>query len=167
MTFSPTELTLLASNPRASLSSWCRYAHFVRAAIRCSPHPYVFTPTSFSPATVISQIRDAIRGCIAFGYEPDVDAISSWWSKTVARKDGDKVVLGPQVKQDRKAEARDESLDGMTFTELTLEEVHAFMLLISHGRLSGPVLVLHPRLIPESIPNCEVIVEKDGRMILL
>lgn len=170
MTRTPPSLSSLATNPRASVRAWSRYRDTVLAARRMHPETFVVTPTSFSPATFCSQLRDAVRGCIAFDYEGDGEAISSWWQKVVVRFDEKKVYIGPPPKKtDEAAAFLRESKDGFYFEFLSHGEIQAFQFLISRGRLQGPVQFRIPpdQYLPAPMNNCEIIPQEDGSFFML
>lgn len=170
MTHTPPSLSTLATNPRASIRAWSRYRETVHAARRQHPETFVVTPTSFSPATFTSQLRDAVRGCIAFDYEGDGEALSLWWQQVVVRFDEKKVYIGPPPKKtDEAAEFLKERKGELSFDSLDLEEAQAFRLLLSRGRLICSVHVRHPQglEVMQSVNNCELSNQPDGSLLML
>lgn len=167
------EPELLSANPRASLSSWLRYADTVQRAFERKPHAYDFEPLNMKPSTVASRIRDAIRGCLAFGYPCDFAShaeLSLWWHEVVVKHTDKKVYIGPQ---EEVTEALKTRVAGpkttYTFDNLSFEEVAAFAVLLSSGRIVGPVVITHPpdiSLIPERT-NLEMMPRPDGSLVLL
>lgn len=165
----------LASNPRATFSAWKKYEPIVLAAFAQHPRPYIYQPSSLAPTTVASRLRDAIRGAIAFSYcEPTipVEELKRWYSEIIIKNDNSQVYVGP-------AEQTQETLIGAAksttpaspyvYTHLTLDEVIAFTVLLSTGRILGPVTVTSPpdlSLLPQR-PNVEVLTRPDGSVILL
>lgn len=165
-------LATLASNPRASLASWLRYEHIALAAMAQHPRPYVYNPSSMAATTVVSHIRDAVRGAIAFGHcaKKSVEEIKDWWQETTVRHINNAVVIGPVEKGDKlPLEGVNKSDTTLSFPSLSLEEVLAFQLLLSNGRLSGPVIISNPpdlSLLPPR-PNVEVLEREDKSVVLL
>lgn len=163
---------LLASNPRATLAAWLRFEHIILAAMATHPRPYVFHPNGLSTQTVVSRIRDAVRGAIAFGHcsKQSVENLKTWWAETSVRHINDAVVIGPLKKGEPvPLEGVDKSDTLLSFTALSLEEVMAFQLLLSTGRLSGPVIIKTPpdlSLLP-SRENVEILPREDGSVVML
>lgn len=165
----------LVGNPRASLSSWLKYQDIVISAFNHHPAPYVYTPQNRSPNTICSQLRDAVRGCLAFDYPCTISKsdLLRWYSEVVFKHDTQAVYIGSP-------ERIIESLAGtgitpnasdttFRFPELTFEEISAFTLLLSTGRLKGPVHINTPpdiTLLPDR-PNVERLNREDGSLILL
>lgn len=161
------DLSKLASNPRASFSAWTRYAPFVYAAFRLHPQPYAFTPKNLSPASVCSKLRDAIRGCIEFSYASDVSTsdLRNWWEETSVTFTLTEVIIGPKRRLGLPAVA---VLSLYTYPTLSPNEVRAFLVLLSTGRIRGPITVVSP---PEMdiprVANVEVVKRSDGTLILI
>lgn len=163
----------LASNPRATLASWLKYRDIVVSAYNQHPRPFIYKPVNMTPASVASKIRDAIRGCIAFGYDcngiPHVD-LSRWWTEIIVKYDSENIFIGPPDEVQNVLSGESVSRDGgWNFPTLTFEEVSAFQLLLSGGRLVGPVKVLQPpdlTLLPKR-PNVEFMDRPDGSLVML
>lgn len=159
----------LSTNPRCTLSSWSRYRKIVLSAYHAFPTPYLFTPTSCSPAFFTTRCRDAIRGCLAFEFEPDLtSSLLSWWGKTILREEGEKVAFRPAERQPAPVQGN-EPQSKFTFKQLRPDEFGSFLLLLSRGLLEGPITVLEPAglNIPLEVYNCEVIHTDDGKLIIL
>ncbi len=160
----------LASNPRASLQSWKRYEAIVVSAFRFHPRTYVFTPSSHSPATVASRLRDAIRGCLAFSYDSPISAsdLSRWYTEIIIKHTKDAVLIGPVAAVTSEILESREDARTFSFHTLTLDEIIAFTVLLSHGRISGPVTIFQPpdisQLPPQ--PNVEVMKRLDNSVVL-
>lgn len=162
----------LASNPRATLSSWLRYEPIAKAAFLSHPIPYVYTPTSLSPSSVCSKLRDAVRGAIAFSYPGfcETPALARWWSEVVVSHDREKVFIGPPQ---RSLPAIDGSVHNdwaFCFDRLSEAEFSAFELLLNSGRIKGPVMIHHPLASFSLLPLCdnvERIHRADGKLVLL
>lgn len=168
------DLARLAQNPRASLISWERYAPVVRRAFESYPEPCVLDPLTIQPNTFESRIRDAIRGAIAFDYPRDFaygTKLAEWWKMVVVRQ----TIVPPRVIIARKENKQlppievKEKTQGLEFTELTLEEWRAFILLVNNGRLQGPITV---RSKPNTTtiqlpPNVQLLPRPDGSIIIL
>lgn len=168
---------LLKGNPRASFSAWKKYESLVLAAYRIHPQPYIYRPTNMAPSTVCTRLRDAVRGKLAFDYPIElVDAptsldLSRWYSEVIFKYDKEQVFIGPpetvhgvltgtQVGNSRTKQ--------MVYESLTFEEVSAFSLLLSGGRIEGPVLIKSPpdlTLLPDR-PNTEKMTKPDGSLVL-
>lgn len=163
----------LVHNPRSTLSSWTRYQPLVEAAMAIHPKPYVYHPTSLSPATVASRIRDAIRGALAFDYPCNVSnaELKRWYDEVVVRFDRESVWIGPLEK------AKTEPVGGVeapttsnlySYDTLTFEEVTAFAKLLSNERIRGPVVVRNPpdvTLLEDQ--NVQVLKKDDGSLVLI
>lgn len=162
----------LAANPRASLASWLRYSNIVTAAYRQHPRTYIYQPANMAATTVASRIRDAIRGCLAFSYEsaiPHADLLR-WYSEIVIKNDLAQVFIGPpkQLSASLVGAAKVEDLR-YDYDTLTFEEIVAFTMLLSTGRIVGPVKIQNPpdlSLLPER-NNVETLPQKDGSLLLL
>jgi hypothetical protein len=164
---------LLAANPRANLASWMKYETIVIAAFKQHPKPYIFRPTSLSAVTVCSRLRDAIRGKLAFDYPSEISTVelSLWYGQIVIKSDTEQVLIGPmeEVKVSIQGTAGPLKPKDLTFPELTFEEITAFTLLLSSGRIVGPVLIQKPpdiSLLPVR-PNVELMNRPDGSLVLL
>lgn len=164
----------LAGNPRASLPSWLRYEPIVKAAMKHHPRPYIYRPSNRTAATVCSQLRDAVRGKLAFEYPSEINAteLLRWYSEVVIKHDKESVYIGlPESVQAAisghgTADATDTTFK---FDELTFEEVSAFTCLLSTGRIFGPVIIMRPpdlTTLPDR-PNVERITKPDGSLVLL
>lgn len=163
----------LSSNLRASISSWQRYERIVERAFHVHPQQFVFTPTLFSPATVASQMRDAIKGAIVFKYPTTLSEndLVRWFSETTIRHDKEKVYIGPRKKEKVTCEITEERETELSFQTLSLNELNAFILLLGNERIKGPVVVrkcdaLRLHEVPPH-PNVEIITKPDGSIILL
>ncbi len=167
--------TTLAGNPRATLNQWKRYENYVMAAFKMHPRPYILEPTSMTAGTFVSRIRDAVRGCLAFGYDCAVplEDLLRWYSEVIFKPNGAFVYIGPPQEVSEAIQGKPISssdvTSGYSFPVLTFEEVAAFSVLLSAGRLNGPVLITQPpdlSLLPD-YPNVEKIARPDGSVILL
>lgn len=164
----------LQHNPRASLSSWLKYENIVVAAYHQHPKPYEFHPVSHKSTTVCSRIRDAIRGAICFGYPIDSERISTddlslWWKEVVVKPCGEVVLIGLPKTVDEEIKVSKESSGTFQFTTLTLEEILAFNVLLSTGRILGPVTVFNPpdvSMVPQR-ENVDMMQRVDGSLILM
>ena len=126
-----------------------------------------------TPSSVASKLRDAVRGKLAFNY-PDAEitdlALARWYSEIVVKHDKENVFIGPPEEVKR-------SLIGTTpasehelhFPTLSFEELSAFTLLLSGGRISGPIVVKQPPDISLLTlrPNVEILNRKDGSLVLI
>lgn len=165
---------LLQHNPRASLSSWLRYERIAVAAYRQHPKPYTFSSSSHAPSTIASRFRDAVRGAIAFGYPCDNGAISTqtlqdWWAEVIIKPLGDHVILGPVKEVVEELQVSREDRRNLSFHEATLDEIIAFSVLLSSGKLTGPVTIFQPPDISQlpSRDNVEVMPRLDGSLVLM
>lgn len=161
----------LASNPRASLLSWLKYKDIVLGAMAQHPRPYIYKPSNMTPSSVTSKIRDAIRGCIAFGYEGvNHSDLAKWWIEVVVKHDNENVYIGPFEEVQSVLSGETVSKDnGLTFPTLAFEEVAAFQILLSNGRLLGPIRILQPpdiSLLPKR-PNVVLMPRPDGSLHML
>ena len=165
---------LLAGNPRATMAAWLKYEPIVKAAFKQHPRPYIYTPSNRTPATVASQLRDAIRGAIAFEHKSEIphSDLLRWWSEVVVRNDKNTVYIGVPEKVVEAIAGHgtvDSQDSSMKFDILSLEEVAAFYCLLSTGRLQGPVIIANPpdlTLLPER-PNVTRLDRPDGSVVLL
>lgn len=165
--------TALATNPRATLSAWKRYEPTVLAAMAQHPRPYVFRPSNMAPSTVASRLRDAIRGKLAFDHESvrSVDEVRRWYAEVVVKSDLAQVYIGPleKVTEILAGDHVSTTPAPFSFDSLSFEEVSAFALLLSTGRLNGPVEI---RCAPDLTllpmrPNVEQITKPDGTLLLI
>ncbi len=160
----------LASNPRASLQSWKRYEAVVVAAYRMHPRTYVFSPASHSPSTVASRLRDAVRGCLAFSYDSPISPadLARWYSEIIVKHTKTEVLVGPPEAVTSEITESREDARSFSYHSLSLDEIIAFTVLLSHGRFSGPVTIFQPpdisQLPPQ--PNVEVMKRLDGSLVL-
>jgi hypothetical protein len=165
------DLQTLSANPRASLSSWRKYEPIVEAAFFQHPKPYIYAPSSLSPYTVSSRIREAIRGKLAFDYPAKISTLdlSRWYDEIIIKNDAKNVFIGPPEEVQKSIKGTSLSTSPTySFDSLSFEEISAFSLLLSNGRLTGPVTILQPpdiSLLPDR-PNVERI-EKDGGLMLI
>lgn len=166
--------TALQHNPRASLLSWCRYEKVTIAAFRQHPKPYIFQPSSLAPCTVASRIRDAIRGAIAFSYPIDSGAISTatlskWWDDVVVKSAGEHVIIGPTKEVMAELQVSREDKRNLSFHDASLDEIIAFSVLLSSGKLTGPVTIFQPPDTSQLPPraNVEVLQRVDGSLVLM
>jgi hypothetical protein len=127
-----------------------------------------------SPVTVCSRLRDAIRGKLAFDYPSEIptEDLSRWYGQIVIKSDTEQVLIGPleEIKSSVQGTAVGvtKSAD-MVFAELSFEEITAFTLLLSTGRVVGPVLIQKPPDISllTARPNVELMNRPDGSLVLL
>jgi hypothetical protein len=163
----------LSSNPRASLSSYLRFRDTIESAASGHPLPHVCIPSSLAPSTFISRIRDAVSGLLAFDYpcSVDKDRLSLWWSEVVVAPDPTNpkaVIIGPKTSVVEKVNAPTPIPQGMmSFTTLVQDEFDAFCLLLSRGRIQGPVHVKDGGWSYATAPNVEVLRRPDGSIVLI
>lgn len=164
----------LASNPRASLSAYLRFRDTIEAAISSHPAAHVCVPQDYAPATFVSRIRDAVRGLIAFDYPcaHPPERISLWWSEVVVAfdpHDPNAVIIGPKTSVVEKINApKAVPQDMKAFVSLEPDEFSAFCLLISRGRIDGPVHVKNHTNSSVAVPaNVEIISRPDGSIVLI
>lgn len=163
---------ILATNPRASLAAWLKYEPVVTAAFNQHPRPYAYKPLNMSPSSVCSKMRDAVRGRLAFSYPSTVSDhdLARWYEEVVFKHDKECVYIGPpeEVKTQLIGTVP-ESPTSLVFPTLSFEELAAFTLLLSNGRIVGPVRVKQPpdtTLLPKR-PNVELMTRDDGSLVLL
>lgn len=162
----------LQGNPRASFAAWKRYEPIVLAAFAQHPRPYIYQPTSMSATTVASRLRDAIRGAIAFEHQNQIpaDLFRSWFTEIIIKQEGEQVYIGPpgETAQILEGSVPQKTRD-LCFDSLSFEEIVAFCILLSTGRLHGPVKIQHPpdiSVLPER-QNVEILPREDGSLVLL
>ena len=168
--------SVLALNPRASVSAWLRYAPIIYRAYASHPTPYTYTPVHLSAATVVSRLRDAVRGAIAFHHPSDIPTsdLESWYSQIVIVQRGPAVILGlphslhtpvpltpppaPNSKVDR------------TFPTLSLSELTSFCILLSNETISTSFSITSPppdwSTLPPLYPNVSLILQPDQSLIV-
>lgn len=165
----------LIGNPRCRLPAWLRYQHIVEEAYRRHPRPYIYRPPNMSALTVTSQLRDAIRGAIAFGHPSSIPVpdLIAWYSQIIIKHlDGEVYIGTPEeraVVPLLPTVAAPTVSDPYSFDTLSLEELIAFTILLSTNRVRGPVTVHQPPsfdMLPPR-PNVEVITKPDGSLVLL
>ncbi len=172
---SPTEtLASLSSNPRATLSCWLRLQDVIHQAYKSFPSPFLYTPQNLSCSSFIIMARDAIRGAIAFSYPSfcTPSELQEWNSQVIFSKHLSQVYIGLKNKPDLSAitgTTSEISSSPYQFTTLTLQEIYSFCILLSSGRLQGPVEIVSP---PPSIDfspfvNLEKIYKPNGTLVLL
>lgn len=163
----------LRGNPRATFVSWQKYEQIVKAAMDAHPKSYVYPCSTLKPTTIASRLRDAIRGKIAFDYPSNLstDSVTRWYSEIVIKHDTENVYIGPmeKVKEVLEGHGQFRGETVMSFPTLQFEEVAAFALLLSNGRLSGPVHIHQPPDISllGDRPNLERITREDGSLVLI
>jgi hypothetical protein len=167
----------LANNPRCTLRAWLRYKPVVEAAMATFPRPYIYTPQNLAATSVCTKVRDAIRGalCPEFAYEPEDfrKKLHAWYASIVVKQAGKTVILGPPSRQLTQLSLVGSgdcgSTNSLTFPNLSLPELDAFSLLLSHNRISGPIIVTSPPditgLVPR--PNVEILTPEDGSVVLI
>lgn len=162
----------LSGNPRATLPAWLQYQSIVLQAVHRHPLPFTFSPQNKSAQTVVSRIRDAVRGCLTFGYDIGDPAISPesllrWFGEVVFKAQGDLVTIGvPEKLKDRLVISTPSS--ELHFPTLSFEEISAFQLLLSTSRLTGPVIIDSPpdtTLLPAR-ENVEILVNEKKQLVL-
>lgn len=163
----------LRGNPRATHASWEKYQQMITAAYRAHPNGYVYRPMNMVPGTVCSRARDAVRGAIAFAYPSEIPTVdlAKWYSEVIFKHDTEHVYIGPAkaVADILHGEVTNPNKTTLTFPTLSFEEVAAFALLISTGRIVGPVQIASPpdlSLLPERL-NVELLERKDGSLVIL
>lgn len=163
----------LATNPRATLQSWLKYRDVVLSAIKQHPKPFIYRPVTMTPSSVASKMRDAIRGKLAFSY-PDENvtdfALARWYSEVVIKHDKENVFIGPPDRvRGTLIGSTPTSSTELNFPTLSFEEVAAFTLLLSNGRIVGPILVTQPPdlTLLQKRPNVEILTKKDGSLVLI
>lgn len=137
------------------------------------PKPFIYQPTSMTPSSVASKLRDAVRGKLAFNY-PDQEisdlALARWYSEIVVKHDKENVFIGPPEEVKRTLVGTTPKSDHeLNFPTLSFEEVSAFTLLLSGGRITGPIVVRQPPDLSLLTlrPNVEMLQRKDGSLVLL
>lgn len=161
----------LTSNPRATLGAWNKYHKVVESAITSPENPVKITPQSVTTGTFVTRLRDAIRGCIAFSYPLLSDQYShedlkEWFIRMTFWFSNEHVFIGNRKKNDQPVVARVEKA-GFHFESLTTAEIYAFQVLLSSGRLKGPVEVdVAPTLEPCEIVNVQILHRDKGFIIL-
>lgn len=168
-----TDPSSLAANPRATLAAWQKYEPIVKSALAVHPKSFVYPCSTLKPSTICSRLRDAVRGKLAFDYpsELSTEAVARWYSEVVFKYDIENVYIGlPEgVKQVLDGTGSITNKSNLTFPTLSFEELAAFSLLLSNGRLVGPVIVKVPpdiSLLPER-DNLEMVKKEDGSLMLL
>lgn len=165
----------LSSNPRASQAAWLKYRDVVIAAYKHYPKPYIYCPASMTPATVCSRVRDAIRGKLAFDYpESEVSNgdLARWYDQIVIKHDNVRIYIGQpeEIRSNLIGHTPSASQSShLKFPTLTFEEIAAFTLLISSGRLLVSIEIEQPpdiSLLPKR-PNVEIMPRKDGSLVIL
>lgn len=168
----------LATNPRARLVDWKRYEPIILAAMEIHPRPYVYHPTNMSPATISSRIRDAVKGKIAFDHNStkSADEVRHWFGEVIFKHDATTLYIGPfdRVRALISGEDHSTPLTGsvpFSFHTLSCEELTAFAILLSSGRITGPVICKIPPpgadLINWPEDNLEVLPKSDGSLVLM
>lgn len=167
--------TALLHNPRASNAAWIKYEPLILAAVAQHPKPYIFHPTNHTAATVESRLREAIRGKLAFDYNSTLSTpdLAHWYNQIVIKVDpSGGIYIGPPNKLPNPVEGSGSSEAkprDMRFDTLSFEEVAAFTLLLSTGKLIGPVIITSPpdlSLLPPR-PNVETLSREDGSIVLI
>lgn len=165
----------LVGNPRATLPAYLRYREVVLAAYAKHPAVYIYRPSNIACNTIVSRLRDAIRGALFFGYEDTIplEDLRNWWGEVQVKTDGTHIYIGKQEHlvpilsgEEVGGSHRDAKY---TYPTLTFEEVSAFQLLLSTNRISGPVIVKSSpdiTLLPQR-DNVEMVLKPDGSLIIL
>jgi len=162
----------LAHNQRATLAPWQRYEALVLRAYDAAPAPVRFKPSGLSAESVVSKVRDAIRGMIAFSYPSRVtsDELSAWWSTVIVRRIDDEVYIGPRLRYDSELTAKAEHTR-YEYDTLSQSEMRCFAVLLSAGRINGPITIRKP-LVPDpsvfdGLTNAEPINMPDGTLLII
>lgn len=161
----------LKGNSRATLGAWLKYEPIVKAAYANHPKSFTYQPTSMAASTVATRLRDAIRGAIAFDYPSEISNLDlrRWYAEVVIKHTDDQVFIGPVDQVVSAVHGFAVSKDPFIFEHLTLDELIAFTILLSSGRVVGPVCITHPpdiSMLPTR-DNVEVIPRADGSLLLL
>lgn len=163
----------LSTNPRATFIAYSRFRDTIEAAALSHPAPFACVPQNLEPSTFISRFRDAVRGLLAFDYPCSVDSVTlrRWWSEVIVSPDPGNpkgVIIGPKKSVVEKAEATPSlPIEMKSFISLTPEEFDAFCLLISRGRVDGPIHVKDGGYTSSPHPNVEILQRPDRSIILL
>lgn len=163
----------LAGNPRATLQAWLKYRDVVLSAMHQHPKPFIYQPVSMAASSVASKLRDAVRGMLAFNYpDPEITplVLAKWYSEIVVKHDRENVYIGPpeEVKNSLVGTTPTSSTE-LNFPTLSFEEVAAFTLLLSNGRIIGPIMVKQPPdlALLQKLPNVEILGRPDGSLVLI
>lgn len=162
----------LSTNPRATLNSWLRFEQHVKTAMEKHPLATLITPSNLSPETFVSRCRDAIRGKLAFDYPSTLpnDSIARWYSEVIFKVVLKQVYIGPPAQLSSVALAEpNDKVTSLSFDTLSFDELAAFALLLSKGRIAGPVIILSPPPI-ETLPvypNLQTISRPNGSLVLI
>lgn len=163
----------LANNPRASLNEWLRFSHIVKDAMLQHPQSFFYKPETMSPNTLESRIRDAIRGCICFSYDPNSDAIRTWFNEVIFSHTKTLLIIGPKKKQgsppiEGTQSNKSKSSVSYSYPSLTQHEYNAFITLLAANHINGPVIVDDPKNLELSdSPFVESLIRPDGKLIIL
>lgn len=105
---------------------------------------------------------------LAFSYPSSVphETLLSWYSEVVIRFDSTHVHIGPKVPLEEVLEVNIHTLGALEFDELSLPELEAFALLLSHGKIQGPIIVKTGEF-SSLLPNLIIKHREDGALILL
>jgi hypothetical protein len=145
------------------------------SAYRQHPRPYVYRPINMAPISVVSRARDAMRGCLTFRYPIEHDDISHedlmrWYSEVIFKFDDEQVYIGTSEKVNSVLTGTESVSDStLRFTTLELEDITAFEVLLSRGRLVGPIMIQRPpdlTLLPTR-ENVERLNRPDGSLVLI
>jgi hypothetical protein len=166
------ELRSVSNNPRCTLAAWQRYAPSVLAAYWASPEPYIFKLPGFSVQSVVSKLRDAVRGKLAFDYPCPVsnEALASWWADTIVKPYGDEVYIGPRpVKQTEPIEPESKNKNPYFFRTMSQRHAAMFAELLNAGLVQGPITIRRVEADPDisSMFNVDLIHLPDGTLQII
>jgi len=146
----------------------------VLAAYAAFPEPYLFTLDGFSVQSVVSKLRDAVRGKLALDYPCTVpnDDLFAWWRQVIVRPDGDKVYIGPKPAKNAEPVAptdRGTSRNPYHFRTLEPRFAQMFAELLNAGHIQGPITIVKPGPDPDisGLFNVDLIHLPDGRLQII
>lgn len=161
----------LISNPRATFTAWKRFENIVQAAMQQYPRAYIFKPVTLSNTTVVSRLRDAIRGAIVFEYTDYTNQLANWFDEIVIKEysDGQVFIGRPDLPAVDPIASENVKAEGYVFDSLSFEELSAFCILLNTNRIEGPIKVGRPpdiSILPD-YTNVHITTHNDGSITLI
>ena len=141
----PKFLPVLKESRRFSQAAWLRYAPLAQKWFSHYPTPYRIKPSNLAPETVIARLRDAVRGYLTFGWEPDTmqrEKFLEIWEDTTVSPDGEYVVLGSRIHKDAPILIHSDERVLLTISRPTKIELIAVLTLANNERFESKHILI-------------------------
>jgi hypothetical protein len=153
-----------------------RYESTIASILDSWPGPITLDPAPFSPETIRSRLRDAMRSFVKYRWPCsfDLDKLNSLLPTIIVARSENKLVVGdrttvktPRIDKSKAPLHFARESDGLN--EPAPEVLRAVALLLATRHLAGPVKIssaTSPTWLSDEY-DIEVVVEGDGRYILI